>query len=97
MKPVKKAINDIYYNDAGFETLFGSRRSGCTYYEVRKLEEEVKSQKNRADVYKRCYEILLKRNKLMLKTLEDLKGSARWERHLNELDLLIAIGKGFED
>ena len=97
MKSVKKQIDDILYNDADFETLFGSRRSGCTDYEVRKLEEEVNFQKNRADLYKRNFEILLKRNKLILKTLKNLKGSARWEKHLKEIDYLIAIAKGFED
>ena len=97
MKSVNKQIDDILYNDADFEILFGSRRSGCTYYEIRKLEEEVNFQKHRADLYKRCFEILKKRNKLVLSTLINLKGSARWERHLYELDHLIAITKGRED
>lgn len=97
MKSVKKKIDDILYNDEDFETLFGSRRSGCSYYEIRKLEEQVNFYKRKADLSKRCYEILLKRIKLILKMLENLKGSARWERHLKEIDYLIAIAKGFED
>ena len=64
---------------------------------IEKLEKEVNFQKHRADLYKRCFDILKERNKLILKTLLNLKGSARWERHLYELNHLIAITKGRED